>query len=384
MKKILVIHTKYRNQGGEDVAVKNEVETLSKSFIVETLYFENSELSILSDLIAFLTNHNYKSNKLLRERIEKFQPDIAIVHNTWFKANLGIFKVLKKSNIKTFLKIHNFRYICTSSFQQEAHIFENNFCQACGMDYKKNRIFNKYFTNSYIKSLLMIIYGKKYLKILKDKDINLLVLTNHQKNYIEEYLEITKPVTVAVNNLELKKDISDIDLNSTEQSILYGGRVSSEKGVREMIAAFLTANIEGVTLKIIGDGPDLKYLKNKYRDNREIRFLGQISNNEVINHIQASNLVATSTKLFEGQPTILCEASLMGIPSIFPDSGGISEFFPQDYEFSFKQFDYKNLESKIKEFFLLDDPSEVGEKNKMFLEKYLNDNALVTHLTESF
>ena len=384
MKKILVINTIYRNQGGEDVAVKNEVETLRKSFIVETLYFENSELSILSDLIAFLTNHNYKSNKLLRERIEKFQPDIAIVHNTWFKANLGIFKVLKKSNIKTFLKIHNFRYICTSSFQQEAHIFENNFCQACGMDYKKNRIFNKYFTNSYIKSLLMIIYGKKYLKILKDKDINLLVLTNHQKNYIEEYLEITKPVTVAVNNLELKKDISDIDLNSIEQSILYGGRVSSEKGVREMIAAFLTANIEGVTLKIIGDGPDLKYLKNKYRDNKEIRFLGQISNNEVINHIQASNLVATSTKLFEGQPTILCEASLMGIPSIFPDSGGISEFFPQDYEFSFKQFDYKNLESKIKEFFLLDDPSEVGEKNKMFLEKYLNDNALVTHLTESF
>ena len=384
MKKILVIHTKYKNQGGEDVAVKNEVETLSKSFIVETLYFENSELSILSDLIAFLTNHNYKSNKLLRERIEKFQPDIAIVHNTWFKANLGIFKVLKKSNIKTFLKIHNFRYICTSSFQQEAHIFENNFCQACGMDYRKNRIFNKYFTNSYIKSLLMIIYGKKYLKILKDKDINLLVLTNHQKNYIEEYLEITKPVTVAVNNLELKKDISDIDLNSTEQSILYGGRVSSEKGVREMIATFLTANIEGVTLKIIGDGPDLKYLKNKYRDNKEIIFLGQISNNEVINHIQASNLVATSTKLFEGQPTILCEASLMGIPSIFPDSGGISEFFPQDYEFSFKQFDYKNLESKIKEFFLIDDPSEVGEKNKMFLEKYLNDNALVTYLTESF
>jgi hypothetical protein len=384
MKKILVIHTKYRHQGGEDVAVKNEVETLSKSFIVETLYFENSELSILSDLIAFLTNHNYKSNKLLRERIEKFQPDIAIVHNTWFKANLGIFKVLKKSNIKTFLKIHNFRYICTSSFQQEAHIFENNFCQACGMDYKKNRIFNKYFANSYIKSLLMIIYGKKYLKILKDKDINLLVLTNHQKNYIEEYLEITKPVTVAVNNLELKKDISDIHLNSTEQSILYGGRVSSEKGVGEMIATFLTANIEGVTLKIIGDGPDLKYLKNKYRDNKEIRFLGQISNNEVINHIQASNLVATSTKLFEGQPTILCEASLMGIPSIFPDSGGISEFFPQDYEFSFKQFDYKNLESKIKEFFLLDDPSKVGEKNKMFLEKYLNDNALVTYLTESF
>jgi glycosyltransferase involved in cell wall biosynthesis len=384
MKKILVIHTKYKNQGGEDVAVRNEIDILSKSFVVETLYFENNKLSILSDLIAFLTNHNYKSNKLLREYIEEFQPDIAIVHNTWFKANLGIFKVLKKSNIKTFLKIHNFRYVCTSSFQQKAHIFENSFCQACGMGFKKNRIFNKYFTNSYIKSLLMIIYGKKYLEVLKDKDINLLVLTNHQKNYIEEYLEITKPVTIAVNSLEIKKDTSGINLNPTEQSILYGGRVSTEKGVREMIAAFLNASIDGVTLKIIGDGPDLKYLKSKYRDNEKIRFLGQLSNSEVINHIQTSNLVATSTKLFEGQPTILCEASLMGIPSIFPDSGGISEFFPPEYQFSFKQLDYKNLESKIKEFFLLDDPSEVGEKNKKFLEKYLNDNALVTYLTESF
>jgi len=111
MKKILVIHTKYRNQGGEDVAVKNEVETLSKFFIVETLYFENSELSILSDLIAFLTNHNYKSNKLLRERIEKFQPDIAIVHNTWFKANLGIFKVLKKSITSDLSKFKAFKLL---------------------------------------------------------------------------------------------------------------------------------------------------------------------------------------------------------------------------------------------------------------------------------
>ena len=83
----------------------------------------------------------------------------------------------------------------------------------------------------------MIIYGKKYLKILKDKDINLLVLTNHQKNYIEEYLKITKPVTVAINSLEVKKETSGINLNPTEQSILYGGRVSIEKRVREMLAA---------------------------------------------------------------------------------------------------------------------------------------------------
>ena len=38
MKKILVIHNKYQNIGGEDVAVENEVEVLNKYYEVESLY----------------------------------------------------------------------------------------------------------------------------------------------------------------------------------------------------------------------------------------------------------------------------------------------------------------------------------------------------------
>ena len=54
------------------------------------------------------------SIKLTKIVIEDFQPDLVYVHNTWFKASVGIFKLLKKNNIKTFIKVHNFRYICTN------------------------------------------------------------------------------------------------------------------------------------------------------------------------------------------------------------------------------------------------------------------------------
>ena len=30
--------------------------------------------------------------------------------NTWFKASLGIFKILENRKIKTIVKLHNFRY----------------------------------------------------------------------------------------------------------------------------------------------------------------------------------------------------------------------------------------------------------------------------------
>ena len=40
MKKVLVIHNQYREIGGEDIAVQNEVQFLKKYFEVDELYFK--------------------------------------------------------------------------------------------------------------------------------------------------------------------------------------------------------------------------------------------------------------------------------------------------------------------------------------------------------
>ena len=42
MKKILVIHNKYRETGGEDIAVSNEIKLLEQKFKVKVLYFDNN------------------------------------------------------------------------------------------------------------------------------------------------------------------------------------------------------------------------------------------------------------------------------------------------------------------------------------------------------
>ena len=55
----------------------------------------------------------------------------------------------------------------------------------------------------------------------------------------------------------------------------------------------------------------------------------------------------TATKLLEGQPRVLLEASSYGVPSIYPNFGGMNEFFPSDYKLSFNQFNYDDLEKKI-------------------------------------
>ena len=48
MKKILVVHNRYKFLGGEDIAVDNEIEILSKYFEVKALIFDNKKTNIFS------------------------------------------------------------------------------------------------------------------------------------------------------------------------------------------------------------------------------------------------------------------------------------------------------------------------------------------------
>ena len=44
------------------------------------------------------------------------------------------------------------------------------YCHACGLKNKKTKVFNLYFEDSLLKSLLMNRYGLKYFKIIKNCD----------------------------------------------------------------------------------------------------------------------------------------------------------------------------------------------------------------------
>ena len=86
--KILIINTTYREFGGEDSNISEEINYLSNDFNVSYLEFKNSEKVTFNDILSFVFLTNKKSNKMLIERINSFKPDLVYIHNTWFKANL--------------------------------------------------------------------------------------------------------------------------------------------------------------------------------------------------------------------------------------------------------------------------------------------------------
>ena len=374
MKKLLIIHNKYRITGGEDIVVEQETKVLEKYFIVNSLIFSNKVSLSIHKLPLFLTSRNKESRKKLTEAIDDFKPDIALVHNTWFNASLAIFDVLKEKNIQTILKLHNFRYFCTKNFFHKAHLSRNQICSACGQRISRNRIFNKYFLDSYIKSLMIILYGRRYFNLLKNGNFKIIVLTHFHKKFLSKLNISGERISVIPNILDLDaKQLQDKTFK--DEYVVYGGRISEEKGIEELINTFLSCDFDNLYLKIIGNGPSLSYLEEQYKSEL-IQFVKEVSNAEMLDIISNSKGVVTATKLYEGHPRLLSEASALGALSIYPSFGGMDEFFPENYEFAFEQYNYNDLKNK---FILLTD-KEVRKnsinKVTVYTQKLLNENII--------
>lgn len=359
-KKVLVINTKYTNFGGEDANIKEEVNLLKNNYEVKYLEFQNTKILNIFDIISFFTGKNYRSDKQLIKVIKEFKPEIAYVHNTWFKASLGIFKILEKNKIKTILKIHNYRYFCTRSFLASNHIENFDFCPRCGFEKKKYQILNKYFINSYLKSIFILLYGKRYFKFLLSTKNIIVVLNKFHKDYLNK-LGIDN-VEVLYNPIKIDEDIRVNNIKNSKR-LVYAGQLMPEKGIYELFKSWDKFENKEYELVIIGAKKTLNPKMLERFELKNVTFLDELNNSETLKIISKARAVVTATRMYEGQPRLLSEALSMGIPAIYPSFGGMKEYFPDDYKLSFTQFNYDDLVAKM--YLLLDDDFVESERKKI-------------------
>mgnify|MGYP003684813169 FL=1 len=172
--------------------------------------------------------------------------------------------------------------------------------------------------------------------------MTLLALDEFHKSKLIEKGVVEEKIEVFHNPIKFDKDIT----KDKKSYLVYAGRISKEKGVEEVIKSWLNSDISHFDLYIIGEGELKSYLEKKYKY-KNLIFTGYLSNEDVLAYIKHAKAVVTATKLYEGQPRLLCEASSLGTISIYPSFGGMNEFFPEDYKYSFEQFNYKDLEKKL-------------------------------------
>ena len=372
MKKILVINTKYRIYGGEDSNIKDELKLLNRKY--ETLYleFDNRERLNINDIFSFIFRTNPRSNTLLKEAIVNFNPDLVYIHNLWFKGQLGIFKILEKNKIKVAHKIHNFRYQCTNTLFIFNHINKYQKCPMCGLERGKFSFFNFYYHNSRLKSLAIIFFSKRYLYILKKYNLKILVLNEFHKLKLIDAGVIKEKISIYYNPINLDEDFK---YSFKSDYVVYAGRLDKTKGILELVEAWKKIKIKNLKLVIIGSGPLENELRKNYENN--IEYLGLLTNEETKNFIKGARAVVTTTKLFEGQPKLLSEASSYGVPSIYPSFGGMDEYFPKNYQLKFEQYNQSDLIDKLNTLDNEDLLNSVSKNISVFTKDKLNIKTMI-------
>jgi glycosyltransferase involved in cell wall biosynthesis len=138
-----------------------------------------------------------------------------------------------------------------------------------------------------------------------------------------------KQVELIYNSVDTKKfrkvktDLKKrLKIPESYNIITFVGRLIYAKGVQDLIKA--TENINNTKILIVGDGPYKDHLKKLAEKRKDIMFLGEKNEKEIIEILSITDIFVNPS-YSEGLPTSVLEAGSVGVPIIATDVGGTRE-----------------------------------------------------------
>lgn len=323
---ILLIHNRYLHKGGEDTVVAQELSYLeSAGYRVIPLYFHNQAAGPIALLnypfqLFFNLSAFYKVYRL----VKKHKIEIVHVHNFFYRASPAVFWAAKAAGAHTLLTLHNYRLFCLNGFMY----YNNQPCTRC-YDEKSFRagIQRKCFKNSGLFSrVLAASYGlHKKLETFSKKIDRYVVINPLQEQFLLNS-GVNQEKIFRKSNFLLKSfdTSSPAPFSSRDNFYLYVGRLSEEKGIRDLVEAFIQ---NGKPLKIVGDGPLASWVQEKIQKSAQkkpnIEYLAAVPRESLAALYASCAALILPSRWFEGQPMTVIEAQSHGTIVIAADSANM-------------------------------------------------------------
>ncbi|MCU0447410.1 MAG: glycosyltransferase family 4 protein [Microscillaceae bacterium] len=366
--RILLIHNFYQKAGGEDVVYQAEGELLEKyGHQISRLAFDNSSLRSFLDVLKFGINlfYNYKSAKILNDRILSFKPDIIHVHNFFPIASPSIFYEANKHNIPIVVTLHNYRLICPSGIlYHNNQIYEKSIHKTFPLDAIWKGVYRK---SRFQTAAVVMMTGIHKLLHTWDSKIDAYITLSE----FSRQLFVNSSLHVKPEKFYLKPNFTfDRGFDSNKENyFLFVGRLVPEKGVMTILKAFSQTKHH---LKIIGAGDLESEVIEASRKYENIEFLGFQKNSEVIEITKKAKGLLFASAWYETFGLTVIEAFSAATPVIIANMGGHGQLVQHDY--NGLHFEPNNVEDLIQQLQKLDDKNFVDvlatNARRTFLEKF--------------
>lgn len=317
--KILQIHNKYQQQGGEDVVYNAEKELLeSHGHTVIRYERNNKEIEeysfVKKSSLLWQTSWSKKSYTEIIKLIKKEKPNICHVHNYLPLISPSVFYACKEQDLPVVQTLHNYRLLCSN-----AYLFRNGkVCEECLGGSLYHSVKYGCYRDSKLQTLALARMVEKHKKINTWDDIvnGYICLTTFAKR---KFIKGGLPK----NKLYIKPNfLSDIKINNFVEKdyFFFAGRLDKTKGIEILKGSF--EKLKNIKIKIAGEGPLKRYFK---KTNSNIEYLCQQQHAKILELLSASIALIFPSIWYEGMPMTIVEAFACSKPVIASDLGAMPE-----------------------------------------------------------
>ncbi len=371
--RILFIHNRYQQAGGEDVAVATDAQLLrEKGHAVEIVSFQNKPDEGWLDKMAAggKAIYNYRSYKKIINSIEDFQPDVIHVHNLFFVASPSILFAARRKKIPVVLTVHNYRLICANALL----LRDNKPCELCvhssfpiyGAKYRCYR-------NSVTQSALVtgITGVHKVWGTWRRKVNKYIALTQFSKSkLLSSSLRLAEEQIIVKPNFILDPGEG---LEKRDDFFLFVGRLAKEKGVYELMHAFSGMELK---LRVIGDGPEKESLQRQFGDASNITFAGNMEKQSVLAAMKKCKALIFPSLWYEGLPFTIIESFATGTPVLASRLGSMEELIQNAFNGYHFEPSSEDIKRKVMQYAQADQETQRNLQagaRKTYLDKYHPD-----------
>lgn len=360
MLSVLIGHNYYRTSSpsGENVVFEAEAALLEAKGHRVTRYIRQSDdisaRSTAEHLRLFAqAAWSYESYADIKRTLIENEIEIAHFHNIFPLITISALRACRETGVPVVLTLHNYRPLCVNGqFVRDGLVCETCLNRRVPWPGVVHRCYRDSFTYS---SAMTVIQTMPRIVGTWWRDVDLFIAPSDflRRKYIAAGFPAAriavKPYFVASAGSELYGGGRDYGL--------FVGRLSSEKGVRTLLAAW--KRLSDIPLLIVGDGPQRQQLQDEAAGLRNIRFVGKVHHAEVLEYIRRARFLVVPSEWYENLPMVILEALTCGTPVIASNLGALPEIIANNHNgMLFEKGDSQDLARKAEYLWL--HPDEAG------------------------
>jgi glycosyltransferase involved in cell wall biosynthesis len=318
--RILQIHAPYREGGGEDSVVHDEATMLrAAGHVVGEHLVPNPQGPAQSIAALAVAPWNPAARREVRSVVKRFRPDVAHVHNTWFRLSPSVPSGVRELGVPVVMTLHNYRLLCVNGLLWR----KGRVCEDCVGTHPWRGVWHRCYRGSTpLSAVAASTIALSRARHTWDRDIARFIAPSaFAADKIASGGVAREKITVKPHGVK-DPGVRLIEA-SRSSTVLFVGRLFPEKGLTILLDAWERLRPRTLELVVIGDGPQRELLQGRHV--KGVRFLGRRPREEVVRRMLTARALAFPSIWYESFALTVVEALAAGLPVLAADLGAAAE-----------------------------------------------------------